>query len=120
MEGSSLPTILADDAFCSYLTGGDRPGHPRQGGTGRNSLTGRAVTCLALLLPASRSVTTLLIRCAIWALIGWLLSLHPAVSGRARHALSDWRSAWKVEAPACGVRAYGLRFRADDCRPDPP
>lgn len=82
-------------------------------------LEGRAVARLAPLLPPSRGVTTFLLRCAIWALVGWLLSLHPAVPARARHALSEWRSAWKVEAPTCGVRAYGLLFRSDDCDTDP-
>jgi hypothetical protein len=59
-----------------------------------------------------------LVRCATWAAIGWLLSLHPAVPAGARHVISEWRNAWKVETPACSVRAYGMLFRSDDCDTD--
>ncbi|HEX5531128.1 MAG TPA: hypothetical protein VFZ82_16290 [Methylomirabilota bacterium] len=50
-------------------------------------------------------MTAFLIRCATWALIGWLVSTNPVVTTHARRAVAGWRAAWKVEAPACGVRA---------------
>ena len=59
-----------------------------------------------------------LIRCATWALIGWLVSTNPVVTTHAHRAVAGWRAAWKVEAPACGVRAYGLLFRAGECEAD--
>jgi hypothetical protein len=58
---------------------------------------------------------TFLIRCATWALIGWLVSMNPVVTASARRALAGWRAAWKIEAPACGARAYGLLIRTTDC-----
>ncbi len=61
---------------------------------------------------------TFLIRCATWVLIGWLLSMNPVVTAHARHAVAGWRSAWRIEAPTCGVRAYGLLFRTNDCETD--
>jgi hypothetical protein len=63
-------------------------------------------------------VLTILIRCATWVLIGWLVSTNPVVAAHARHAVAGWRAAWKVESPICGVRAYGLLFRANDCETD--
>ena len=63
-------------------------------------------------------MTAFLIRCATWALIGWLVSTSPVVTAHARRAVAGWRAAWKVEAPACGVRAYGLLFRAGECEAD--
>jgi len=59
-----------------------------------------------------------LIRCATWALIGWLVGTNPVVTAHARRAAAGWRAAWKIEAPTCGVRAYGLLFRAGDCETD--
>jgi hypothetical protein len=61
---------------------------------------------------------TFLIRCATWALIAWLVSMNPVVTAHARHAVAGWHAAWKIEAPTCGVRAYGLLFRANDCDTD--
>lgn len=61
---------------------------------------------------------TFLIRCATWMLIAWLVSMNPVVTVHARHAVAGWRAAWKVESPICGVRSYGLLFRASDCEPD--
>jgi hypothetical protein len=58
---------------------------------------------------------TLLIRCATWMLIAWLVSMNPVVTAHARRAVAGWRAAWKVEAPTCGVRAYGLLVRPSDC-----
>ena len=46
---------------------------------------------------------------------GWLLTMNPVVTAHARHAVAGWRAAWRIEAPTCGVRAYGLLFRANDC-----
>ena len=40
------------------------------------------------------------------------------VTTHAHRAVAGWRAAWKVEAPACGVRAYGLLFRAGECEAD--
>jgi hypothetical protein len=60
-------------------------------------------------------MTAFLIRCATWALLGWLATTHPAVPLHVRHATDEWRAAWKVESPACGPRAYGLLFRSADC-----
>jgi hypothetical protein len=59
-----------------------------------------------------------LIRCATWVLIGWLVCMNPVVTAHARRAVAGWQAAWRVEAPTCGVRAYGLLFRAGDCEPD--
>ena len=42
---------------------------------------------------------TLLIRCATWMLIAWLVSMNPVVTAHARRAVAGWRAAWKVEAP---------------------
>jgi hypothetical protein len=64
------------------------------------------------------SMTTFLLRCATWALIGWLVGTNPVVTAHARLAVTGWRAAWRIEAPACGVRAYGLLFRAGDCETD--
>ena len=61
------------------------------------------------------TILSFLIRCATWALIGWLLSMNPVVTAHARRAADGWRAAWRVEAPTCGVRAYGLLFRSGDC-----
>ena len=63
-------------------------------------------------------MTSFLIRCATWALLAWLATMHPAVPAGARRAADGWRAAWKVEAPECGVRAYGLLFRSNDCEAD--
>ena len=52
------------------------------------------------------------------ALIAWLVSMNPVVTAHARHAVAGWHAAWKIEAPTCGVRAYGLLFRANDCDTD--
>ncbi|HET8530338.1 MAG TPA: hypothetical protein VFO08_04265 [Methylomirabilota bacterium] len=60
---------------------------------------------------------TFLIRCATWALIGWLVSTNPVVTAHAPRG-NGWRAAWRIEAPTCGVRAYGLLFRAGDCETD--
>jgi len=61
------------------------------------------------------TILSFLVRCATWALIGWLLSLNPVVTAHARRAVEGWRAAWRVEAPTCGVRAYGLLFRGREC-----
>jgi hypothetical protein len=37
------------------------------------------------------------------------------VTASARRAVAGWRAAWKIEAPACGARAYGLLIRTTDC-----
>ncbi len=63
-------------------------------------------------------MTAFLIRCATWALIGWMLSTHPVVATTTRRAVDGWQAAWRVEAPTCGVRAYGLLFRTSDCEPE--
>jgi hypothetical protein len=44
--------------------------------------------------------------------------MNPVVTAHARHAVAGWRAAWRIEAPTCGVRAYGLLFRANDCETD--
>jgi hypothetical protein len=59
-----------------------------------------------------------LIRGATWLLVGWLLSMNPVVTAHAHRAVVGWRAAWKIEAPTCGIRAYGLLFRVNDCETD--
>ena len=63
-------------------------------------------------------MSTFLIRCATWMLIAWLVSMNPVVTVHAHRAVAGWRAAWKVESPTCGVRSYGLLFRASDCETD--
>ena len=58
---------------------------------------------------------TLLIRCATWALIGWLVCMNPVVAAGARRAMAGWRAAWTIDPPTCGVRTYGLLVRTSDC-----
>ena len=55
---------------------------------------------------------TFLIRCATWALLGWIVWSQPIVRTRAREYRAAWIDAWRVDHGECDVRAYGLLFKS--------